>query len=573
MPKSNPEIAELFDRLADLLDVEDANPFRVRAYRNAARVIRGESRSMTELVESGFDLDGLPGIGEGIAEKIHEIVDTGRLSQLDKIAKRTPLTLSDLIRLPGLGPKRVKTLYRQLNIRSADDLRRAARKHKIRELPGFGETLEHKILDALDRYARGEHRWYLAEAEAIAAPLVNYLQKLDGVGKVTVAGSYRRRKETVGDLDILVTCRKGVRVAEYFVAYDEVESVDSQGDTRASVQLESGIQVDLRVVPAASYGAALYYFTGSKAHNVAVRGIAVKRGLKINEYGVFRDGERIAGRSEKEVFASVELPYIEPELREDRGEIEAARKGGLPELVTIEAIRGDLHSHTNATDGRESLESMAQAARKRGYDYLAITDHTRQVQVAHGQQPEDIEAQLDVIDEYNARNPGLRLLKSAEVDILEDGGLDLPDSILRRLDLVLCALHYRFELDRKAQTRRLLKAMDNPHCQILAHPLARLINEREPLDIDLQRILEHAAAAGCAMEINGQPARLDLPDVHVQYARSLGVKFVLSTDAHSTGHLDYMRYAVDQARRGWLQAGDVLNTRPLQDFLAALRHV
>lgn len=571
MPKSNAEIARLFDQLADLLEIEDANPFRVRAYRNAARVIRGESRSMVELVERGYDLDRLPGVGEAIAEKIHAIVDTGRLPALDETARRIPLALSDIMALPGLGPKRVKTLYRELGIRSTDDLQRAARTGKLRNLPGFGAKTEARVIEALERMQSRERRWYLSVAEDIAEPLVAYLRKLDGIKQVTVAGSYRRRRETVGDLDILVTARRGTNVSRHFVAYDQVAEVDSQGDTRASVHLESGIQIDLRVVPEASYGAALYYFTGSKAHNVAVRRIAVDRGLKINEYGVFRGDKHIAGHSEAEVLKSVGLTYIEPELREDRGEIQAARDGKLPELVERDAIRGDLHAHTTATDGRDSLEAMAQAARALGYEYLAITDHTRQVQIAHGQVPDDVAAQLEAIDEFNARNPGLRVLKSAEVDILEDGKLDLPDSLLRRLDVVLCALHYRFELDREAQTRRLLTAIDNPYCQILAHPLARLINEREPLDIDLQRILEHAAAAGCAMEINGQPARLDLPDVHVQYARSLGVKFVLSTDAHSTGDLDYMRYAVDQARRGWLEAGDVLNALPLKRFLTALR--
>ncbi len=571
MPKSNNEIADLFDRLADLLEIEGANPFRVRAYRNAAREIRSESRTMVELVESGFDLSQLPDIGEAIADKIRTIVKTGSLPTLDEVAARTPPTLSDLMHVHGLGPKRVSDLYHALGIRSADDLRRAARTGEIAALPGFGDKLQHQILTSLERYGQQERRWYLSAAEAIAGPLVNYLRALEGVREVTVAGSFRRRRETVGDLDILVSCRHDLDVAGHLVRYDEVANVDSRGATRTTVHLKSGMQVDLRVVPEASYGAALYYFTGSKSHNLTVRGMAARQGMKINEYGVYRGQVKLAGRTEEEVLGTVGLPYIAPELRENRGEIEAALEGSLPRLVEARDIRGDLHCHTNATDGHESLETMVAEAQARGYQYLAITDHTHQVRIARGQDANAVTRQIDAIDRLNESLEDFRVLKSAEVDILEDGSLDLPDAVLERLDIVLCALHYRFDLSRDKQTDRLLRALDNRYCQILAHPLGRLINEREPIDFNLDSVLRRAVEAGCALEINGQPSRLDLPDLHIQQARSLGARFALSTDAHSRSDLNFMGYALDQARRGWLEAKDILNTLPLEKFLGSLR--
>ena len=571
MPKTNSEIADLFERLADLLEIEDNNAFRVRAYRNAARVIRNEPRSMVDLVESGFDLEQLPDIGEAIAEKIRTLVKTDKLPQLEAVSNRIPAALGDLMHLPGLGPKRVKALYDALNIRSMDDLQRAARRGKIAQLPGFGDKLQGRILQALQEFGRSEKRWYLAEAEAIARPLVKYLKSLEGVDEVLVAGSFRRRRETVGDLDVLVTCAPRLDVCGFFAKYDQVGKVESQGRTRATVHLKSGIQVDLRVVPAASYGAALYYFTGSRNHNLSVRAMAARQGLKINEYGVYRGQEWVAGRTEKSVFRAVGLSFIEPELREDRGEIEAAAEGRLPRLVEARDIRGDLHCHTDASDGRESLRTMAEAAQAKGYHYIAITDHSPQVRIAHGQPADAVLRQLDEIDRLNDQLREIRVLKSAEVDILRDGSLDLPDEVLERLDLVLCALHYRFDLNREKQTSRLLKALDSPYCQILAHPLGRLINGRDPIDFDLEKVLEQAVRAGCALEINGQPSRLDLPDTHIRHAQSLGARFVLSTDAHSLTDLGNMAYALDQARRGWLEAKDILNTLPLDQLLASLR--
>ncbi|MBU1395565.1 MAG: DNA polymerase/3'-5' exonuclease PolX [Gammaproteobacteria bacterium] len=571
MPVHNRDIAEQFSRLADLLEVEGANPFRVRAYRNAARTVGSHSRGMAEMLEQGEDLTRLPGIGQDLAGKIRQIVDTGHLPLLDKVAQRTPPALSELMHIEGLGPKRMKALYEALEIRSLADLKQAVDRQQVRELAGFGAKTEAKIGRGIERLAGSAARTKLMHAEQIAAPLVAWLKDSEGVKAVEVAGSFRRRQETVGDLDILVTASRSSDVMERFVRYDEVAEAVSQGKTRSTVRLRSGLQVDLRVVPEVAYGAALYYFTGSKDHNVAVRKLALKRQLKINEYGVFKGDERVAGRTEKAVFDSVGLPFIPPELRENRGEIEAASMGRLPVLVELDDIRGDLHCHTNATDGHHSLEQMARAAQELGYEYLAISDHSRHVSVAHGLDSRRLEAQIAAIDRLNEKLGGLVLLKSAEVDILEDGSLDLPDAVLTQLDFTVCAVHYKFDLSRKRQTERVLRAMDNPHFNILAHPTGRLINEREPYDIDLEQIMQAAMARGCFLELNAHPDRLDLNDAHCKLARDIGLKLAVSTDAHSTSDLEFMRYGIGQARRGWLQADDVLNTRSLNALKKLLR--
>ncbi len=571
MPAHNAEIAALFDRLADLLEIEDANPFRVRAYRNAARTIANLGQSIAGLVETGKDLSELPGIGEAIAEKIATIVRTGRLPQLEEVEARTPGTLADLMKIDGLGPKRVKALYRQLNIRSFEDLARAARSGKIRGLDGFGAKTEAMILQHIEHRRGAVQRMRLAEAEDIAGGLVDYLRKSPGVKDISVAGSIRRRKDTVGDLDILVTAARGSPVMRRFVAYDEVADVISQGDTRSTVVLRSGLHADLRVVPQVSFGAALCYFTGSKAHNIAVRKIGVAKGCKVNEYGVFKGEKRVAGRTEQDVYAKLGLAYIEPEMREDRGEIELAAKGRLPKLVTLDDIRGDLHCHTDLTDGRNTLEEMAAAAGERGYEYLAVTDHTKHVTVAHGLDKAGMMTAIRRIDRLNTKLDGITILKSAEVDILEDGRLDLPDSVLRELDLVVCAVHYKFNLPEKKQTARILRALDNRHCNILAHPGGRLINVREPYEVDMQTIMNAARERGCFLELNAQPARLDLTDVHCKMAKDMGLKVAISTDAHNTAQFDYMRFGIGQARRGWLEARDVLNTRGLVELKKLLR--
>jgi DNA polymerase (family 10) len=571
MPIHNVEIAEAFNRLADLLEIEGANPFRVRAYRNAARTVQDLPRSAAAMLAAGEDFSELPGIGRDLAGKIAELIGTGHLTLLDEVAKRTPKTLADLATIPGLGPKRVKALYQDLKIETPADLVAAVESGRVRALPGFGAKTEQKILSELRRTGAPEQRMRLFDAEQFAGPLLAYLKGQKGAMEATIAGSYRRRKETVGDLDILVTAKRGAKIADRFMAYDEVDRVVSKGPTRSAVILRCGLQVDLRVVPEASYGAALLYFTGSKAHNIALRKRAVKRAWKLNEYGLFDGDQRIAGRTEKEVYDRFSLAFIPPELREDTGEIEAAAKGRLPELVTLSQIRGDLHVHTTASDGKFSITEMAEAAKARGYDYLAVTDHSKHATVARGLDANRLAEQVDEIERVNEALEGIRILKSSEVDILEDGKLDYPDSILKRLDFTVCAIHYRFDLPADKQTARVIRAMDNPYFNILAHPTGRLINERRAYDIDLQRVMQVALERGCFLEINAHPSRLDLDDPHCRMAKEMGLKIAISTDAHTANGLDMMRFGVDQARRGWLEAGDVLNTRSWAELAELLR--
>ncbi len=571
MPVTNSDIAEVLNRIAELLELEGANPFRIRAYRNAARTVTGLSRSIGSMLTEGADLSELPGIGKDLAAKITEISETGHLRFLDEIEGRTPPGLAKLLGVPGLGPKRVQALYTALGVDDLDKLAAAAKAGKLRRLPGFGAKSEEKILRGLKTRGAEEHRMAWSRAEEVALPLVDYLTAVRGVKQVTVAGSYRRHRETVGDLDILATAAEGAPVIERFVAYEDVAEVVSQGATRSTVVLRNGLQVDLRVVRAASYGAALHYFTGSKAHNIAVRKMGVAKGLKINEYGVFKSEKRIAGRSEKEVYAQVGLPYIEPELRENQGEIEAARRKGLPKLVRLEDIKGDLHTHSKASDGHASIAEMAEAAKSRGYAYFAVSDHSKKVTIAHGLDAKRLARQVDQIDRLNDKLKGIRVLKSVEVDILEDGRLDLPDSILERLDLRVCAVHSKFDLPRDKQTERIIRAMDNPLFNVLAHPTGRLIGSRAACEIDMERVMKAAQERGCILEVNAQPERLDLTDLHCRMAKDLGVKVAISTDAHSTGDLGLLRFGISQARRGWLEAEDVINTRSWREVAKLLR--
>lgn len=568
MPIHNADIADIFNRVADFLEIQGANPFRVRAYRNAARTVGGMSKSVADMAGEGKALSDLPGIGKDLGRKIKEIVETGKLSQLEELEEALPSELHAVLKIPGLGAKKVKVLYDELNIGSMDDLKKAAEKKKIRELPGFGEKTEKHILEEVELKTGDNERLRIALAEPIANSLVDYLKRGKGIKEIAVAGSYRRRKETVGDLDILVTCKKGTneKIMDRFIDYEDVEQVVSQGKTRSSVILDSGLQVDVRVVPQVSYGAALHYFTGSKAHNIAVRKMGVKKGLKINEYGVFKGEKRVAGKTEKEVYKQVGLPYIEPELREDRGEIESARKKKLTDLLTLDDIRGDLHSHTKDTDGRFSTKEMMEAAKAKGYEYLGISNHSQRLTVAKGLDKKRLAKQIEEIERLNEKMKGITVLKSIEVDILEDGSLDLPDSILKELDFVVCSVHSKFTLSREKQTERIIRAMDNTYCHILGHPTGRLINEREPYDLDMEKVMEAAKERGCFMELNAQPERLDLNDVYCRMAKEMGVKVAISTDAHSIDDLDHMRFGVGQARRGWLEPDDVLNTRSWKEL-------
>jgi DNA polymerase (family 10) len=571
MPIQNHDIAEIFEQVADLLEIENANPFRVRAYRNAARTVDSLSQSLADLVARGEDLSELSGIGKDLAGKIKEIVDTGGLDLLRELETRIPPELTEMMRIAGLGAKRVHLLHEKLGIKTSQDLKEAALTGKIKEIKGFGEKIEKQIIEGLGGITGEEKRFKLSTVEPVAQALVGYLKRAPGVKAAIVAGSYRRRKETVGDLDILVTCDHSNAVMEAFVNYEDVNKVLAQGDTKSSVTLRSGIQVDLRVVPQESYGAALHYFTGSKAHNIAIRQLGVKKGLKINEYGVFKGEERVAGKTEAEVFQMVDLPYIEPELRENRGEIETAARGRLPHLITLEDIRGDLHAHTKTTDGRNTLGEMAQNAQDRGYAYLAITNHSKRVSMAHGLNAADLAKEIDEIDRLNSKLKGFVVLKAIELDILADGSLDLPDDVLKELDLTVCSVHYNLNLSREKQTARIIRAMDNPHFNILAHPTGRLINKRDPYEVDLERLLSAAKERGCFMELDSQPDRLDLADIYCKLAKDMGVKLAINTDAHSIRDLAFMRYGIDQARRGWLEASDVLNTRSLKELRKLLQ--
>ncbi len=567
----NADIAEAFRRLADLLEIEGGNQFRVRAYRNAAATVEGLPRDAARMIDEGEDLSELPGIGEDLAGKIKTLIETGDLPLLQELEGRVPEGLAEITHVSGIGPKRAWKLYEELGIETIEALSKAAHAGEIQEVQGFGEKTEANIIDALGRFEGGEKRLRLMDAEHIAEPLIAYIREIDGVKDAVIAGSYRRQKETVGDLDILVTAKRGSDVMDRFVEYDEVDDVVSKGETRATVVLQSGFHVDLRVVAQISYGAALFYFTGSKAHNIALRKRAIDRGWKLNEYGLFEDDERIAGKTEEEVYDKLDLPFIPPLLRENRGEIEAAENGELPDLVKLDDIRGDLHCHTKWSDGKFTLREMAEAARDKGYAFLGITDHSKSQTVAAGLSEDDLAKQIDEIDQLNEELDGICLLKASEVDILEDGKLDFSDNILARLDYVIGAIHSGFGLSRGKQTERVLRAMDNKHVNILAHATGRLINERAPYEIDLDRIMTEAAERGCFLELNAHPNRLDIDDARCKMARDMGLMVPIGTDAHSIHGLETMRFGVAQAGRGWLEAKDVLNSRGPDELLKLMR--
>lgn len=563
----NITIANTFEEVADLLEIGNANPFRVQAYRTAARTIATLGTPVEQLLKNDArSLEELPGIGADLAGKIATICRTGRLPLLSQLARRTPRGLVALLRIPGIGPKRARLVYRKLGVKTLAQLETAARAGRISELPGLGKTTELAILRGIELDRAHGGRTPLAEVEAYVHPLIERLRRTPEVDALEVAGSLRRRSETVGDVDVLVASAHPAAVARAFLEFEGVKRVLAQGETKCSVLLQAGLQVDLRIVPRPSYGAALYYFTGSKAHNIEVRRLALRRHLKINEYGVFRGSRRIAGRTEAEVFRAVGLPWIPPELRENRGEIDAARSGRLPSLVEARDIRGDLQMHTDATDGRNTLAEMAAACRARGYEYLAITDHTQAVRVAGGLTRAGFHRQWRAIDALRRRLRTPVVLKGVEVDILDDGSLDLDDETLAGMDVVVASVHSRFRLSKAQMTRRIVRALQNPRVHILGHPTGRLLGKREPYPIDISEVIKAARDHGVLLEINAQPDRLDLNDLYVHMAKDAGVKLVVSTDAHRVQELAYMRFGIDQARRGWCEARDIANTRPLAAF-------
>jgi DNA polymerase (family X) len=568
----NAEIARLLSDVADLLEISAGNPFKVRAYRNAARTVADHPDPIAELVAGGeFDLTDLPGIGDGIAKEITALVATGTLPQRQQLVASVPPGLLDLLRIPGLGPKRVKVFHDVLKVNSVADLKDALEQGKIAKLGGFGPKLLEKIRDGVTGSATAQNRIVLHEAEQYARAIVEYLKAGGGIDAIDVAGSFRRRKETIGDLDIVVSCANPTAVIQRFGKFGEVTHVVSQGDTRSSVRLSSGLQVDLRVVEPASFGAAMQYFTGSQAHNIELRKIAQAKKLKLNEYGVFRgeSSKSIAGRTEEDVYRSLGLDWIPPELREDRGEIALAKAHKLPKLVTLEEIRGDLQMHTDASDGKATLVEMIEAARALEYGYIAVTDHSPRTSMA-GQTPAELRAQWKEIDRLNKGMRSFRVLKSVEMDILESGKLDLPDDLLAEADYVVATIHYGLKQTERQLTDRLLGAIENRWVDAIGHPTGRIVPVRPSYPLDFDVVAQAAAKAGCLLEINGSE-RMDLPDTLAAAAKGHGARFVLSTDAHNTRELGFMRFAVAVARRAALTAADILNTRPLPEFLKGLR--
>lgn len=582
----NLDVARTLEEVADLLEIQGANPFRIRAYRNAVRTIESLTRPLTQMVDEGEDLTELQGIGKQVDAHIRELLQTGQLGVLDEITEEVPRTLTQLVRLEGVGPKKAKKLWEELGVESVEGLEAEIEKGTVAELSGFGEKSVAKMKGAIEDYRLHRDRFLRAEAQGLIRGLLEHMEGAPHVDRLEVAGSFRRRKETVGDIDLLARADEGGgEVVAHFTSFPSAVRVEAAGDTKGSIVLPSGLSIDLRVIPTESYGAAMHYFTGSKEHNVRVRTMAVKKGLRVNEWGVFRipegvdpdtlgktDGERVGGETEEEVFAAVDLPWIPPELREDRGEFDAAREGRLPELVELDHVRGDLHMHTTWSDGSASILEMARGCVERGYDYMAITDHSKAVTVANGLGPERVRKQWEEIAAAReALGDALReelgdafdddfvILRGQEVDILKDGSLDQPDDILEELDIVVIAVHSFMDMDRDAMTERVLRGMDHPQVDILAHPTGRLINRREPYPIDMERILEKAAERDIAVEINAHPRRLDLNDRYAARARELGVRIVIDSDAHAVRGLDVMRYGVDQGRRAGLERSHVLN--------------
>ena len=557
----NLEIARAFDLIADLLELKGENPFRIRAYRRAAQNLGTLTKDVETLAAQGR-LDEIPGIGPDLAGKIGEYLETGRMEALESLRREVPAGLADLMGVPGVGPKTAKLLHDRLKVTDLGQLETLARAGKLRGLPGIQAKTEQNLLKGIALVRRGQARMPLGRALPLAEEIANALARVRGVKRVEPAGSVRRRKETVGDLDILVTSTDPARVMDAFVRLPQVAEILEQGPTKASVRHREGIQVDLRVVEPATFGAALQYFTGSKEHNIRIREMAVKKRLKISEYGVFREpgGKRIAGATEEEVYAAVGLPWIPPELREDSGEIEAAQSRRLPTLVELNDIRGDLHCHTNATDGHHTVEALVAAARKRGYAYVLVSDHSRSTRIAGGLTADEALAHVERIRAIGRKQRGITVLAGSECDILPDGSLDYPDDVLAQMDLVVAAVHSRFKQPRAEMTRRICRALENPYVNVLAHPTGRLIGLREPYDVDLEQVFAAARRHGKAVEINCYPERLDLNDVHARRARELGVLLAINTDTHALDQLDTMRLGVATARRAWVGPAEVINT-------------
>ncbi|MBU0479033.1 DNA polymerase/3'-5' exonuclease PolX [bacterium] len=569
---NNKEIAEIFHSIADILEIKAENPFRIRAYRRAAQVIEELSQSIKDIYTNG-KLPNIPGIGEGIAGKISELVQTGKLAEYETIKKSVPSGLLEMLNISSVGPKTVALIYKELGITSVEELEKAAKDHKLAKFSGMGEKKEENIIRGIKILRETKERIPIYEAEVIAQEIINQLKKLRAVDKISIAGSLRRQRETIGDIDILVASKNSEKVMDAFTTLPQVKQILAKGSTRSSVRIEGGRQVDIRVVETDSFGAALHYFTGSKAHNIRIRELGIKKGLKINEYGVFKralEDKKIAGREEIDVFKSIGMPYICPEIREDRGEIEAGLSGTLPKLIEIDNLRGDLHIHSNWSDGTNSIEEMAEAAIKRGYKYIAICDHSKSLKIAGGLHEGELIERQKEIDELNNKYKNFQILSGIELEIHINGELDFSDDILESLNVVIGAIHTGFSQDEKVNTARIIKAMENRNVDIIAHPTGRLLGKREGYKIDIPAILKAAGDTETALEINAFPERMDLADVYLQEAKEKGAKFAINTDAHSILQLDFAKFGIGVARRGWLEKQDVincLNIDELQKFL------
>lgn len=573
---SNQEIARILEEIGGYLEMQDV-PFKSRAYEKAAQIIGGMEESVADIYQQGGlkALLNIPGVGLSIAEKIEEYIKTGKVIYHAELKKKTPVDLVGLTAVEGLGPKSVKKLYQKLGVKTLADLEKAAKAGKIRNLAGFGKKSEENILRGIEFLKKSGSRWPLGFVEPEIRKMEEMLRRVPGVEKLIIAGSVRRRKETIGDVDVLAVSSKPEMIMDYFVSMPQAVRVYAHGETKSAIKIASGLDVDLRVVPAESYGAALNYFTGSKDHNVALRQIAITKGYKLNEYGLFRGRRRIAGRTEEDLYGALGMAYIPPEMRENTGEIELAKKHALPKLVDYGDLQGDLQVQTDWSDGNASILDMAKAAMARGLKYIAITDHTKHLAMARGLDEKRILKQMAEIDRINlklkAQNSKFRILKGSECDILKDGSLDLPDSVLQKLDVVGASVHSYFNLPKREQTERVKRAMRNPHVDIIFHPTGRVIERRAAYEVDMADLIQTAKKTGTIMEIDAYPDRLDLKDDHIRECVAAGVRLAIDSDAHAPNHFDYLEYGIAQARRGWAERKDIINAWPLEKMLKMLK--
>ena len=568
----NLEVAELLNEIADYLEFAN-EPFKVRAYRKAALVIEGLSEDIEQVWKENR-LTDLPGIGEGISKKIDEFLKTGKLKYLAELKKKTPVDMESLGKIEGIGPKTIMKLYKELKVKTVADLEKAAKKGKIQKISGLGPTVEQNILKSIEFARKTSERVPLGFALSSAEEVVIALKKLREVQKVSIAGSTRRMKETIGDIDILATSKAPEKVIDFFTKMPNVADVLAKGPTKSSVRLKEGIQVDLRVLDDNIFGAALLYFTGNKEHNILLRRIAIEKRLKLSEYGLFdsKTNKLIAGRTEEDVYKKLGMDYIEPEMREDEGEIELAQHHMLPKLIGYNDIKGDLQMHTKWSDGSNTIEDMALAAKKLGYGYICITDHTGKLAIANALDEKRIAEQRKEIGKVNKKIKGITVLQGVEVNITDDGTLDMPDKVLKQLDIVVASIHSGFKNPKEKITRRMINAMENEHVDIIAHPTGRLITKRESYDIDLDVVFDAAKKTNTVMEINSYPERMDLRDAHVRAAVKAGVKLVISTDSHNADQLHFMKLGIGTARRGWATKNDIINTRNLKDMMRMMKH-